>query len=288
MKNFFAIFTLILLGISPLSAQQTIFLRHDDPIRGTVLWDRTTTDRLFFQSTDNSGESLVQFIPSRKVEYIDCDSCKFVYKGPRKGWQPWKGDSFTSTPRHGMLYGVSGGIITDGWSVDASAMRYVNWSNFFGVGLFARYAENTPFKQKDDVWGYSYRNQAFSLGIQLEFRGYIQRLKTFYYLQIGGGCSYHHFGNWQPKGYGYESRFDEEDLDGMIKQMGYPTSEWAPTAHGKIGIYTRLTCGLYGDLSFGCVARWVDDTTSDALSKFAKSDRYPLCVSLGLRFGRED
>ena len=276
------------LGVSPLAAQQTIFLQHDPPVQGTVLWDRTKGgDRLFFLQADSAGDTLVQFVPSRKVEYIDCDSCKYVYKGRRQGWRPWKARNFAFTPQHGMLYGVSGGIITDGWSVDASAMRYLNRSNFIGVGLFARYAENTPFKQRDENWGYSYRNQAFSLGIQLELRGYFRRLKTFYYLQIGGGCSYHHYGDWQPKGYDYENRFDEEELNSLIKQMGYPTSKWAPTVHGRIGIYARLVEGLYGDLSFGCIARFVDDTTSDALSKFTMSDRYPLCISLGLRFGRE-
>lgn len=103
------------LGVSPLAAQQTIFLQHDPPIQGTILWDRSKDgDQLFFLQADSAGDTLVQFVPSRKVEYIDCDSCKYVYKGRRQGWRPWKGRNFASTPQHGMLYGVSGGVITDG------------------------------------------------------------------------------------------------------------------------------------------------------------------------------
>ena len=287
------------LGVSPLAAQQTIFLQHDPPVQGTVLWDRTKGgDRLFFLQADSAGDTLVQFVPSRKVEYIDCDSCKYVYKGRRQGWRPWKGRNFASTPQHGMLYGVSGGVITDGWSVDASAMRYLNRSNFFGIGFFARYTETSLFRKEEQMEntanGYSYINQGISFGGQVELRGYSRKLRTFYYLDLGLGVAYHRFSDWEFKwkeGQGadrYEEEFWNSYLTDLYAKYDFPTSKWAFTFHAKAGIYTCLTKGLYADLSFGCIGRFIDHTTSELATYFKGSDLYPFGISLGLRFGRED
>ena len=287
MKNILTLLAMFCLGASPLAAQQTIFLQHDPPVQGTVLWDRTKGgDRLFFLQADSAGDTLVQFVPSRKVEYIDCDSCKYVYKGRRQGWRPWKGRNFASTPQHGMLYGVSGGVITDGWSVDASAMRYLHRSNFLGIGGFLRYASTSPFKTRNEHWGYTYTNQAFSLGVQFEFRGYMRKLKSFYYIQIGGGCTYHRFVDCKPE-YFMDVNFTEETWENVFPFMNFPSSKWAPAVHGRAGFYTRLTRGLYADLSVGCFVRYYSETTSEKVSVFHLADQYPFGVSLGLRFGRE-
>lgn len=298
MKNFLAIIALIFVGISPLSAQQTIYLRHDSPIQGTVLWDRSNDgNQLFFLQADSAGDTLVQFVPSRKVEYIDCDSCKLVYKGTRKGWQRWNGRSFTATPQHGMLYGVSGSLITDGWSVDASAMRYLNRSNFFGLGLFARYTETSPFRKEtrmeNTTDGYFYKSQGVSFGAQVELRGYSHKLKTFYYLDLGLGIAYHRFSAWEfqwKEGQGAD-RYDEEYWNSYLADLyakyDFPTSKWAFTFHAKAGFYTCLTKGLYVDLSVGCIGRFIDHTTNENVSYFKASDMYPFGVSLGLRFGKE-
>ena len=180
-------------------AQQTIVMYHESPIHGTVLWDRTTSDRVFFTHEQGLSDTLIQFVPRREVEYIECDSSRYVYKGARKGWQLWDGTAFSATPQHGMLYGVSGGIVSKGWSVEGSAMHYLSRSNFFGIGGYFRYANTAPFKHVNEHWGYNYTNQAFSLGVQFEFRGYLRKLKSFYYIQVGGGCTYHRFVDCKPE-----------------------------------------------------------------------------------------
>lgn len=296
MKNILTLLAMFCLGVSPLAAQQTIFLQHDPPIQGTILWDRSKDgDQLFFLQADSAGDTLVQFVPSRKVEYIDCDSCKYVYKGRRHGWQPWKGQTFAFTPQHGMLYGISGGIITDGWSVDASAMRYLNRSNFFGIGFFVRYAESSPFRREprsiQDAYGYSYNNQSISFGGQVELRGYSRKLRTFYYLDLGLGVTYHQLSDWTIK-------WREEKITGIYGEeywenyyagiFDFPMSKWGFAFHAKAGIYTRLTKGFYVDLSVGCMGRIIDHTTSEVVSYFKTSDKYPFGVSLGLRFGKEN
>lgn len=278
--------SMISLGIVPGIAQQTIVLYHEAPIQGTVLWDQTTSDKVFFTHEQGLSDTLVQFVARREVEYIESDSCKLVYKGPRKGWQPWEGRSFTSAPQHGMLYGVSGGVISKGWNVEGSAMHYLSRSNFLGIGGFFRYANTSPFKTVNEHWGYNYTNQAFSLGVQLEFRGYLRKLKSFYYIQIGGGCTYHRFVDCSPE-YFIENNFSEETWENVFRFMNFPSSKWAPTAHGRVGLYTRLSKGLYADLSVGCIVRYYSETTSEKVSVFRLGDQYPLGVSLGLRFGRE-
>ena len=286
MKNFFAIFALILLGISPLSAQQTIFLRHDDPIRGTVLWDRTTTDRLFFQSTDNSGDTLVQFVPRREVEYIvDCDSSKYVYKGVRKGWQPWRGKGFHEEPRQQMLYGVSGSWILDGWSADASFMRVLNRNSRIAVGGFVRYMFTQPVPLPVKT---SYDHHAIVFGPQAEFRGYSRRLKSYFYLDFGLGATYHRF-DWGNMAYSDEAieaidrqgSFTTEYLNWIRDH--YPTDRWTYAFNYKVGVYVRLTRGLYADVGFVGVGH----IFSRIPQKYNSSDQYPFGLSVGLRFGRE-
>lgn len=288
MKRFLPLFSILSLSVLSGAAQQTIVMYHESPIRGTVLWDQTTSERVFFTHEQGLSDTLVQFVPRREVEYIvDCDSSKYVYKGVRKGWQQWEGRTFTSAPQHAMMYGLSGGIISKGWLVDASAMRYLHRSNFLGIGGFLRYASTSPFKTRNEHWGYTYTNQAFSLGVQFEFRGYMRKLKSFYYIQIGGGCTYHRFVDCKPE-YFMDVNFTEETWENAFPFMNFPSSKWAPAVHGRAGFYTRLTRSLYADLSVGCFVRYYSETTSEKVSVFHLADQYPFGVSLGLRFGRED
>ena len=283
-------------GVLSGRSQDVIVLHKDNPLAGRVLWEKSKGDSLFYRSAVLSGDSLLLFVPRRRVEYVLSDGDRrMLYRGKTRGWQPWRGRTFNEVPQHRMLYGVSGGIITDGWSVEASAMRYLNRSNFFGIGSFVRFTETNPTREnvrmKETTTGYSYGNRAVALGGQAELRGYVRRLKTFGYLQLGVGCSYHRFSDWQYAWredihFGsHDESFWEEYNAGFWD--GVPESKVAFTFHCKAGIYTCLTRGLYADLSVGCSGRFIDHTMNENASVFKASDQYPFGVSLGLRFGRE-
>ena len=283
-------------GVLSGRSQDVIVLHKDNPLAGRVLWEKSKGDSLFYRSAVSSGDSLLLFVPRRRVEYVLSDGDRrMLYRGKTRGWQPWRGRTFNEVPQHRMLYGVSGGIITDGWSVEASAMRYLNRSNFFGIGSFVRFTETNPTREnvrmKETTTGYSYGNRAVALGGQAELRGYVRRLKTFGYLQLGVGCSYHRFSDWQYAWredihFGsHDESFWEEYNAGFWD--GVPESKVAFTFHCKAGIYTCLTRGLYADLSVGCSGRFIDHTMNENASVFKASDQYPFGVSLGLRFGRE-
>ncbi len=274
------------LGVSPLAAQQTIFLQHDPPVQGTVLWDRTKGgDRLFFLQADSVGDTLVQFVPSRKVEYIDCDSCKLVYKGTRRGWQQWKGKNFHEEPRQQMLYGASGSWILDGWSADASAMRVMNRNSKIAIGGFIRYMFTQPVPLPVKT---SYDHHAIVFGPQAEFRGYSRRLKSYFYLDFGLGATYHRF-DWGNMAYSDEAieaidrqgSFTTEYLNWIRDH--YPTDRWTYAFNYKVGVYVRLTRGLYADVGFVGVGH----IFSRIPQKYNSSDQYPFGLSVGLRFGRE-
>ena len=248
-------------GVLSGRSQDVIVLHKDNPLAGRVLWEKSKGDSLFYRSAVLSGDSLLLFVPRRRVEYVLSDGDRrMLYRGKTRGWQPWRGRTFNEVPQHRMLYGVSGGIITDGWSVEASAMRYLNRSNFFGIGSFVRFTETNPTREnvrmKETTTGYSYGNRAVALGGQAELRGYVRRLKTFGYLQLGVGCSYHRFSDWQYAWredihFGsHDESFWEEYNAGFWD--GVPESKVAFTFHCKAGIYTCLTRGLYADLSVGC------------------------------------
>lgn len=286
MKNILTLLAMFCLGVSPLAAQQTIFLQHDPPVQGTVLWDRTKGgDRLFFLQADSVGDTLVQFVPSRKVEYIDCDSCKLVYKGTRRGWQQWKGKNFHEEPRQQMLYGASGSWILDGWSADASAMRVMNRNSKIAIGGFIRYMFTQPVPLPVKT---SYDHHAIVFGPQAEFRGYSRRLKSYFYLDFGLGATYHRF-DWGNMAYSDEAieaidrqgSFTTEYLNWIRDH--YPTDRWTYAFNYKVGVYVRLTRGLYADVGFVGVGH----IFSRIPQKYNSSDQYPFGLSVGLRFGRE-
>ena len=272
---------LCILGMAaalPCRSQDTILLREGgETLTGRVLWDESRGDSLFYRHANGAGDSLLLFIPRRKVEYVvRADDSRMMYRGRNKGWQPWRGRTFNEVPQQRMLYGLSGGIISDGWSAEASAMRFLNRANCFGFGGFVRYTETNPFRKRVSIEyqyptsGYSYNDRALSLGGQAELRGYLRRLKTFGYVQLGVGCSYHRF-SWPS----------------TWREDAHPESKIAFTFHCKAGLCVCLTRGLYADVAVGCMGRLIDHTMSEIASVFKTSDMYPFGVSLGLRFGRE-
>ena len=296
MSRYLLFFGCVLLGVLPCKSQDVIVLHKENKLTGRVLWEKSKGDSLFYRSAVSSGDSLLLFVPRRRVEYVLSDGDRrMLYRGKTRGWQPWRGRTFNEVPQHRMLYGVSGGIITDGWSAEASAMRYLNRSNFFGIGGFVRYAETNPFRKdvgmKNTTLGYSYDNRAVSLGGQAEFRGYLRRLKTYGYLQLGVGCSYHRFSGWQ-YAWREDVHFGSHDDDFWEEYNehfweDYPESKIAFTFHCKAGVYVCLTRGLYADVAVGCTGRFIDHTMSEVASVFKTSDIYPFGISFGLRFGRE-
>ena len=189
MGRYLLFFGCVLLGVFPCKSQDVIVLHKENKLTGRVLWEKSKGDSLFYRSAVSSGDSLLLFVPRRRVEYVLSDGDRrMLYRGKTRGWQPWRGRTFNEVPQHRMLYAASWSTILDGWSVEASAMRYLNRSNFFGIGGFVRYAETNPFRKdvgmKNTTLGYSYDNRAVSLGGQAEFRGYLRRLKTYGYLQL--------------------------------------------------------------------------------------------------------
>ena len=296
MKRFLLFIALCMAGTTAGWSQDVIVLHGERPLTGRVVWDKSKGDRLFYDTVTPQGDSLQLFVPRHKVEYVvRSDDSRMMYRGRNKGWQPWRGRTFHEVPQQRMFYGVSGGIITDGWSAEASAMRYLNRANFFGVGGFVRYTETSPFRSDERVaftaLGYSYDHRAVSAGGQFELRGYVRRLKTFGYLQVGFGCSYHRFSGWQhlwrdDVHHGSHEEGSWEEYNEHFWDE-YPESKFAFTFHCKAGLCIRLTRGLYADVSAGCTGRFIDHTMSEISSVFKTSDMYPLGVSLGLRFGRE-
>ena len=99
------------------------------------LWEQSKGDSLFYRSAVSSGDSLLLFVPRRRVEYVLSDGDRrMLYRGKTRGWQPWQGRTFNEVPQHRMLYGVSWRHrFTDGWSAEASAMRMTSIAfNYFG------------------------------------------------------------------------------------------------------------------------------------------------------------
>jgi len=274
-------------------SQDTIVLKNRQTIGGRVVWELSRGDDLHYLAAALEGDSMRLFLPRHRVDYVlAADGRRMVYHGQRKGWTEWQGRTFEGLPRHRMQYGLLGGILSAGWSAEAAAMRYLNRANYFGIGGFVRYASTSPSRQGvrnlKTTRGYSYDHRAFSLGAEAEFRGYLRSLKTFLYLQLGAGVSYHRFSGWKyewkPQ---YEDYLGSTGLYDEFLNEGKPSSKWAPTVHLRAGFCTRLTQGLYFDATGGCIVRFVDIRSSEVTSVFKKSDMYPFGLSLGLRFGRE-
>lgn len=293
MRRILLFLTAVLAGLLPCKSQDTIVLKNRCTIEGRVAWSLSRGDDLHYHMAAAEGDSMRLCVPRHRVDYVrTADGRRMVYHGDRRGWAEWQGRTFAEVPRQRMQYAVSGGILSAGWSAEAAAMRYLNRANYFGVGGFVRYASTTPSRQgvrnRKTTFGYHYDNRAVSLGAQAEFRGYLRSLRTFLYVQLGAGVSYHRFTGWQyewkPQ---YEDYLGSSGLYDEFLNAGKPDEKWAPTVHLRVGFCTRLTRGLYFDAAGGCIVRFIDFRNSEVTSVFKKSDMYPFGLSVGLRFGRE-
>ena len=273
-------------GVLSGRSQDVIFLHKDNPLAGRVLWEKSKGDRLFYRSAVSSGDSLLLFVPRRRVEYVLSDGDRrMLYRGKTRGWQPWRGKGFHEEPRQQMLYGVSGSWILDGWSADASFMRVLNRNSRIAVGGFVRYMFTQPVPLPVKT---SYDHHAVVFGPQVEFRGYSRRLKSYFYLDFGLGATYHRF-DWGNMAYSDEAieaidrqgSFTTEYLNWIRDH--YPTDRWTYAFNYKVGVYVRLTRGLYADVGFVGVGH----IFSRIPQKYDSSDQYPFGLSVGLRFGRE-
>ena len=140
MSRYLLFFGCVLLGVLPCKSQDVIVLHKENKLTGRVLWEKSKGDSLFYRSAVSSGDSLLLFVPRRRVEYVLSDGDRrMLYRGKTRGWQPWRGRTFNEVPQHRMLYAASWSTIFDGWSIDASAMRMMNRNNRIGVGAFVRY-----------------------------------------------------------------------------------------------------------------------------------------------------
>lgn len=256
MGRYLLFFSCVLLGVLPCKSQDVIVLHKENKLTGRVLWEQSKGDSLFYRSAVSSGDSLLLFVPRRRVEYVLSD-------GDRR-----------------MLYAASWSTILDGWSIDASAMRMMNRNNRIGVGAFVRYFSTNPSRD-DYVRISTYDHRAVAFGPQTEIRGYSRRLKTFFYVDFGLGGCYHHF-KW---GDGYDAKL--EWLETYVKreelENQYPTSRWAYQFNYRLGAYVRLTRGLYADVAFTGIGH----IFTRIPQKYISSDQFPFGFSVGLRFGRE-
>lgn len=179
MSRYLLFFGCVLLGVLPCKSQDVIVLHKENKLTGRVLWEKSKGDSLFYRSAVSSGDSLLLFVPRRRVEYVLSDGDRrMLYRGKTRGWQPWRGRTFNEVPQHRMLYAASWSTILDGWSIDASAMRMMNRNNRIGVGAFVRYFSTNPSRD-DYVRISTYDHRAVAFGPQTEIRGYSRRLKTF-------------------------------------------------------------------------------------------------------------
>ena len=216
-------------GVLSGRSQDVIFLHKDNPLAGRVLWEKSKGDSLFYRSAVSSGDSLLLFVPRRRVEYVLSDGDRrMLYRGKTRGWQPWRGKGFHEEPRQQMLYGVSGSWILDGWSADASFMRVLNRNSRIAVGGFVRYMFTQPVPLPVKT---SYDHHAVVFGLQVEFRGYSRRLKSFFYIDFGVGDAYHRF-DWGNNMYNDEmvSSFENQGMnsDNIAWLRGhYPADRWA-------------------------------------------------------------
>ena len=115
MSRYLLFFGCVLLGVFPCKSQDVIVLHKENKLTGRVLWEKSKGDSLFYRSAVSSGDSLLLFVPRRRVEYVLSDGDRrMLYRGKTRGWQPWRGRTFNEVPQHRMLYAASWSTILDG------------------------------------------------------------------------------------------------------------------------------------------------------------------------------
>ena len=139
MSRYLLFFGCVLLGVLPCKSQDVIVLHKENKLTGRVLWEKSKGDSLFYRSAVSSGDSLLLFVPRRRVEYVLSDGDRrMLYRGKTRGWQPWRGRTFNEVPQHRMLYAASWSTILDGWSIVAGEEGGASAKSVFaGMGLAA-------------------------------------------------------------------------------------------------------------------------------------------------------
>ena len=73
MSRYLLFFGCVLLGVLPCKSQDVIVLHKENKLTGRVLWEKSKGDSLFYRSAVSSGDSLLLFVPRRRVEYVLSD-----------------------------------------------------------------------------------------------------------------------------------------------------------------------------------------------------------------------
>ena len=68
MSRYLLFFGCVLLGVFPCKSQDVIVLHKENPLTGRVLWEKSKGDSLFYRSAVSSGDSLLLFVPRRRVQ----------------------------------------------------------------------------------------------------------------------------------------------------------------------------------------------------------------------------
>ena len=101
MSRYLLFFGCVLLGVLPCKSQDVIVLHKENKLTGRVLWEKSRGGSLFYPSAVSSGDSLLLFVPRRRVEYVLSDGDRrMLYRGKTRGWQPWRGRTFNEVPQH--------------------------------------------------------------------------------------------------------------------------------------------------------------------------------------------
>ena len=88
MSRYLLFFGCVLLGVLPCKSQDVIVLHKENKLTGRVLWEKSKGDSLFYRSAVSSGDSLLLFVPRRRVEYVLSDGDRrMLYRGKTRGWQ---------------------------------------------------------------------------------------------------------------------------------------------------------------------------------------------------------
>ena len=82
MSRYLLFFGCVLLGVLPCKSQDVIVLHKENKLTGRVLWEKSKGDSLFYRSAVSSGDSLLLFVPRRRVEYVLSDGDRrMLYRG---------------------------------------------------------------------------------------------------------------------------------------------------------------------------------------------------------------
>ena len=88
MSRYLLFFGCVLLGVLPCKSQDVIVLHKENKLTGRVLWEKSKGDSLFYRSAVSSGDSLLLFVPRRRVEYVLSDGDRrMLYRGKTRGWR---------------------------------------------------------------------------------------------------------------------------------------------------------------------------------------------------------